>query len=147
MTSSVQMPKLSYKERGGASMFYVPDTQWLIVLPINHILGRVPLMKTYLCGSSSPTIPHEFSHHWHKQAYFKYGHADRNGREGSGRPLLMLDVHLWQFGRPQARTIFVQQRLANKELAQKVANQKRAERMPYTREKAARRRVMRTAAQ
>jgi hypothetical protein len=24
---------------GGARMFYVPDTKWLIVLPINHILG------------------------------------------------------------------------------------------------------------
>ena len=133
------------QREGGARMFYVPDTQWLTVLPINHILGRVPLMKAYLCGSSAPTIPHEFSHH--KQAYFKYGHADRNGREGSGSPLLMLNVHLWQFGRPQARTISVQQRHANKERAQKAANQKRAQRMPYTREKAARRRAMRTAAQ
>ena len=131
------------QREGGARMFYVPDTQWLTVLPVNHILGRVPLMKTYLCGSSSPTIPYEFSHH--KQAYFKYGHADRNGREGSGSPLLMLNVHLWQFGRPQARTISVQQRHANKERAQKAANQKRAERMPYTRDKAARRRAMRTA--
>ena len=112
MTSSVQMPKLSYKERGGARMFYVPDTQWLIVLPINHILGRVPLMKAYLCGSSMPTIPQEFSHH--KQAYFKYGHADRNGREGSGSPMFMLNVHMWQFRRPQARTIPVQQRHANR---------------------------------
>ena len=42
-------------------MFYVPDTPWLIVLPINHILGRVPLMKTFLCGSSAPTIPYKFS--------------------------------------------------------------------------------------
>ena len=123
----------------------VPDTQWLIVLPINHILGRVPLMKFYPCGSSSPTIPHEFSHH--KQAHVRYGYADQNGREGSGSPLFMLNVHLWQFGRPQARTISVQQRHANKERAQKAANQKRAQRMPYTREKAARRRAMRTAAQ
>jgi hypothetical protein len=46
------------QREGGARMFYVPDTQWLIVLPINHIVGRVPLMKAYLRGSSSPTIPH-----------------------------------------------------------------------------------------
>ncbi len=38
-------------------MFYEPDTPRLIVLPINHILGRVPLMKAYLGGSDSPTIP------------------------------------------------------------------------------------------
>jgi hypothetical protein len=45
------------KTKGGASMFYKPDKEWLIVLPINHILGRVPLMKAYLSGSMSPTIP------------------------------------------------------------------------------------------
>jgi hypothetical protein len=72
--------------------------------------------------------------------------------QGSGSPLFMLNVHLWQFGRPQARTISVQQRHANKERAQKAAIQKRAQRMPYTREKAARHagppaRAMRTAAQ
>ena len=133
------------QREGGARMFYVPDTPWLIVLPINHILGRVPLMKTFLCGSSAPTIPYKFSRL--KLAYFKHGHADRNGREGSGSPLFMLNVHLWQFGRPQARTISVQQRRANMERAQKATRQKRAQRMPYTKEKAARRRAMRAAAQ
>ena len=133
------------QREGGARMFYAPDTPWLIVLPINHILGRVPLMKAYFCGSSTPTIPRAFSHY--KQTYFKYGHADRNGMEGSGSPLFMLSVHMWQFWRPQARTISVQERQANKELAKKAANQKRAQRKPYTQEKAERRRAMRAAAQ
>ena len=35
-------------------MFYLPGTKWYSVLPINHILGRVPLMKAFLCGSKSP---------------------------------------------------------------------------------------------
>jgi hypothetical protein len=65
-------------------------------------------------------------------------------REGAARMFYVPDT-LWRFGRPQARTISVQQRHANKERAQKAANQKRAERMPYTRDKAARRRAMRTA--
>ena len=29
---------------GAARMFYVPDTKWLIVLPINYILGRMRLI-------------------------------------------------------------------------------------------------------
>jgi hypothetical protein len=133
------------QREGGARMFYAPDKPWLCVLPVNHILGRVPLMKAYLCGSSSPTIPRAFSHY--KQTYFKYGHADRNGMEGTGSPLFMLNVHMWQFGRPQARTVSVQQCWANKERAQKAANLKRAQRKPYTQEKAERRRAMRAAAQ
>ncbi len=76
---------------GGARLFYITDTKWLIVLPINHILCRVPLMKAYLAGSGSPTIPSEFSRF--KQLYFKHGHADRSGVQGGGSPLFMLKVH------------------------------------------------------
>jgi hypothetical protein len=49
-----------------ALMFYEPDTPWLIVLSINHILGRVALMKAYLEGSDSPTIPSSFKLTQHK---------------------------------------------------------------------------------
>jgi hypothetical protein len=136
--------KIQEKE-GGARKFCVPDTPWLIVLPINHILSRVPLMKAYLCGSPLPTIPRALSHL--KQTHFRHGHADRNGRKGTCSPLLMLDVHMWQFGRPQPKTISVQQRRANKEIAKKAANLKRAQHKPYTQEKAERRRAMRAASQ
>jgi hypothetical protein len=68
--------KTILQTEGGASMFYVSDKPWLCVLPINHILGRVPLMKVYLCGSCSLTIPSALSQH--KLAHFRYGHADRN---------------------------------------------------------------------
>ena len=84
------MPKQFRKKREWLACFttgYVPDTPWLIVLPINHILGRVPLMKAYLCGSQSPTIPRAVSHL--KQSHFRHGHADRNGREGTGSTLPM----------------------------------------------------------
>ena len=131
------------QRNGGARMFYKPDKEWLIVLPINHILGRVPLMKAYLRGSMSPTIPASFAPL--KQTYFRHGHSDRNGEEGGGSPLFMLNVHMWQFGRPQPRTISVQQRRANKEKAQKACNAKRKQRQPYTQERAARRRAMQAA--
>ena len=66
------------QRRSGARMFYVPSTPWTIVLPINHILGRVPLMRLYLQGSTEPTIPHSFARD--KELYFEHGCADRAGR-------------------------------------------------------------------
>jgi hypothetical protein len=97
-------------------MFYKQDQEWPTVLPINHILGRVSLMKAYLCGSRSPTIPASFAHH--KNSYFKYRHADQNGAEGGGSLLFMLNVHMWRFGRQQPHTISMQEHSANKEWAQ-----------------------------
>jgi len=96
----------------GARMFYVPSTAWTIVLPINHILGRVPLMRLYLNGSTEPTIPHSFA--GDKDTYFKYGCADRAGCIGTGSMLYELNVHLWQYGRPQPRTMSVSERLERK---------------------------------
>ena len=95
-------------------MFYEPDQAWLMVLPITHIVGRarVPLMKTYLEGLDSPTIPSSLARHNH--VYFRHGHADRAGSsKGTGSRLFMLNVHLWQYGRPQPRTISIEERHAN----------------------------------
>ncbi len=87
-------------------MFYKPDKEWLIVLPMNYILGRAPLMKAYLHGSMSLTFPASFAPH--KQFYFRHRHSDHNGAEGIGSQLFMLNVHMWQFGRPQPRAVSVQ---------------------------------------
>jgi hypothetical protein len=35
------------QKEAGSRMFYETYTLWLIILPINHILGRLPLMKEY----------------------------------------------------------------------------------------------------
>jgi hypothetical protein len=142
------------QKEGGARMFFVPDTPWLIVLPINHILGRVPRMKAFLCGSSSPTILRALSHL--KQTHFRHGHADRNGREGTGSPLLtgMLNVHMWPFGRPQVRTRLRSQGHYPCNNAEPTRNSRK--RLPIrnahnvslsTQEKASRRRAMRAASQ
>lgn len=109
------------QRRSGARMFYVPSTPWTIVLPINHILGRVPLMRLYLQGSTEPTIPHSFARD--KELYFEHGCADRAGRGnvGTGSRLYELNVHLWQFGRPQPRSMSVSERLQRKEERQRVS--------------------------
>jgi len=114
------------QSKAGARMFYVPTTAWTIVLPINHILGRVPLMRLHLNGSTEPTIPHSFS--GDKDTYFKYGSADRAGRSGigSGSLLFELNVHLWQYGRPQPRTMSVRQRLEREEVRLAAAMQARS---------------------
>ena len=45
------------QQKAGERIFYVLSIPWTIVLPVNHILDRVPLMKLYLGGSTQPTIP------------------------------------------------------------------------------------------
>jgi hypothetical protein len=127
------------QREAGARMFYEPDKacQWLMVLPINHILGRVPLMKAYLEGSDSPTIPSSFARH--KQVYFRHGHADRAGSStGTGSRLFMLNVHMWQYGQPQPRTISVEERHAKLSKTRQVAGQKRERRKDLLQDRSAR---------
>ena len=123
----------------GARMFYEPDKPWLSVLPINHILGRVPLMKAYLKGSDSPTIPNSLAH---KKGFFRHGHADRPGTQHGGSRLFMLNVHMWQYGRPQPRTISVQERHARLAKARQVSGRKRDARKDQLADRRARRRAI-----
>jgi hypothetical protein len=115
--------------KSGARMFYVPKTPWTIVLPINHILCRLPLMRLYLEGSNEPTIPHSYAPD--KDAYFRRGRADRAGKDnvGTGSLLFELNVHLWQYGRPKPRTMTVRERWERQEkrfAAAAAARRKRA---------------------
>ena len=98
-----------------------------MVLPIRHILCRVPLMRLYLEGSVQTTILHSLA--GDKAAYFEYGCADRAGRDGigSGSRLFEINVHLWQYGRLQPRTMSVQERLDRKAARMTVTNEKRKE--------------------
>jgi len=113
----------------GARLLYVPTKPWTMVLPVNHILGKVPLMKVYLDGSSAPTIPHSFA--GQRQRYFKHGSADQAGSRGvgTGSKLFEVNVHLWQFGRPQPRNESVDERLERV----KAANAARAAKREATR--------------
>ena len=59
----------------GARLLYEPNIPWTVVVPVNHILGRAPLMRTYLEGSSASTIPFSLSRY--KNKHFKHGTAYR----------------------------------------------------------------------
>ena len=108
----------------GARLFYVPTEKWTIVVPINRILGRVPLMPCHLAGSSAPTIPHSMARE--RSRWFKHGSADRAGHVGSGSKVFELNVHLWEFGRPQPRTLTVRERMERVAKAKAAAVAKRA---------------------
>ena len=81
----------------GARLSYKSNIPWTVVVPVNHILGRVPQMRTYLEGSSDPTIPFSFARY--RGRHFKYGTEDRRGTEGTAGLLFEVNVHIWQFGR------------------------------------------------
>ncbi len=127
------------QKEAGARMFHEPVKPWLIVLPINHILGRVPLTKAYLGGSDSPTILSSLANH--KNASFRHGHADRPGRQEGGSRLFMLNVHMWQYGRPQPRTISIKERHARLAKARQASGKKRESRKDQLADRGARRRA------
>ena len=62
-----------------------------------------------------------------KRVYFKHGCADGPGRAGvgTGSRVFELNIHLRQFGRPQARTITIWERQERIARAKAAANAKR----------------------
>jgi hypothetical protein len=82
---------------------YEPSpTPCLYVAPIDHVLGRVPLMPLFLAGNSTPTIPHSLSRF--KGSVFRVGCADSaaaDGRRGSN--VYEVSPWLWKFGRGKPR--------------------------------------------
>jgi hypothetical protein len=92
--------KLISNTNGGTPLEY--DLWRTVVLPIRHILGRVPLMRLYLAESVQPTIPHWHSLAGDKDPCSKHGCADRAGRSGIGlgSRLFEINVHLWQYVSP-----------------------------------------------
>jgi hypothetical protein len=76
-----------------------------------------------------------------QQAFFRHGHADRPGTEDGGSRLFMLNVHMWQYGRPQPRTLSVQERRDSTRQSKQGAGQKRARRKDYLKDMSVRRRA------
>ena len=69
-------------------------------------------MKLYLKGSMQPTNPRSLA--GDKGSYFENGCADLAGQDCSGSRLFELHIHLWQYGRPQPRTMSIQEHLVRK---------------------------------
>jgi hypothetical protein len=64
----------------------------LYVASVDHMVGRVPLIRLFLAGNLTPTIPHKLSKH--KGSVFPMGCADiaaSDGRRGSN----VYEVNTW----------------------------------------------------
>jgi hypothetical protein len=61
-----------------------------------------------------------------RSRWFKHGSADRAWHVGTGSKVFELNVHLWEFGRPQPRTMTVRERLERVAKAKAAAAAKRA---------------------
>ena len=68
--------------------------------------------------------------------------ADRPGTQQGGSRLFVLNVHMWQYGRPQPRTISVQERHARLKKARLVSGRKREARKDQMADRRARRRAI-----
>ena len=48
----------------------------LYMAPVDHMVGRVPLIPLFLAGNSTPTTPHRFNKHKDSGQGFPMGCAD-----------------------------------------------------------------------
>ncbi len=76
----------------------------LYVAPVDHMVGRVPLISLFLAGNSTPTTPYKLSKH--KGSVFPMGcvdtaASDHDGRRGSN--VYEVNTWLWNFGRGKPR--------------------------------------------
>ncbi len=102
---------------------YEPDPiQCLYVAPVDHMVGRVPLIPFFLAGNSTPTIPgpHKFSKH--NGSGFPMGCADSaasDGRRGSN--VYEVNTLLWNFGcgKPHLGGLTVEETAMRKETVRK----------------------------
>ena len=71
----------------GTKMLYLPSPEPVVyVVPLSHILGKLPLIPAGDYGTS-PRIMHG-----HKEACYKRGVCDRRGEPGSGSPLYYINT-------------------------------------------------------
>jgi hypothetical protein len=70
----------------GTKMLYLPGPDpKLWVVPVSHIIGRLPLVP----ASDHGTIPHDM--HANKQDCFEYGTCDAADGPGTGSPLFYIN--------------------------------------------------------
>ena len=73
----------------GTKMMYLPSPEPVVyVVPLSHILGKLPLIPAGDYG----TIPR--SMHGRKDACYERGVCDRRGEPGSGSPLYYINTWL-----------------------------------------------------
>ena len=78
-------------------LYHPGPIQCLYEAPVDHMVGRVPLILLFLAGNSTPTIPHKFSKH--KGSGFPMGCADTAASDGRrGCNVSEVNTWLWNFG-------------------------------------------------
>jgi hypothetical protein len=83
----------------GAQMYYEPSESWACVVPVRHIVGRAPLMRSFVGGGVFGTIPVRFSSAAVRNAHFRHGKADSADGKRLGSKLFELNPYAWRFGR------------------------------------------------
>ena len=85
-------------EDAGVLKLYEPGPiPCLYVAPLDHVVGRVPLIPLFLAGNTTPTIPHKFSKR--KGTGFPLGCADPAALDGRcGCNVYEVNTWLWNFG-------------------------------------------------
>ena len=74
------------------------------VVPVENILGSVPLILCYLNGNTMNSIPHKYLSQIPREAA-----ADSRPDSGTGSRLFEVNIWMWRYGRTFPRVISVEQ--------------------------------------
>jgi hypothetical protein len=95
----LNLPIHAMEDAGVLKLYEPGPILCLYVAPVDHMVGRVPLIPLFLAGNSTPTvtIPHKFSKH--KGSGFPMGCADSAASDGRRHSnVYEVNTWLWNFG-------------------------------------------------
>jgi hypothetical protein len=96
----------SIMQRQGVPMLF--DSASCAALPslylchAKNVLGRVPMIPSFVAGNAHPTIPHSF-----RGRRLGGGMADTQPNRGNGSRLYEVNLWMWRYGRGQERKVSV----------------------------------------
>jgi hypothetical protein len=80
-----------------------PRLPCLYICPVANVLGRAPLIPSFIGGNSHPTIPYRF------KVDRRIGHAsaDTQRDRGNGSRLYEVNIYMWRYGRGRPRMVSI----------------------------------------
>ena len=102
----VELTPNSVMQRQSVPMLY--DSASCAALPslylchAKNVLGRVPMIPSFVAGNAHPTIPHSF-----RGRQLAGGMADTQPNRGNGSRLYEVNLWMWRYGRAQERKVSI----------------------------------------
>ena len=103
----IELTPDSIMQRAGVPMLYDsasnPRLPCLYICPVANVLGRAPLIPSFIGGNRYPTIPHSFK----DDRRLGDASADTQRDRGNGSRLYEVNIWMWRYGRGRSRMVSI----------------------------------------